>query len=139
MLALRAAGRRAFAVQSTELARDRARELGDAFVLVSQSGASAETVAALEQLDGAPVIAVSAQGDSPLVKAAHAWLPLGPLPDTRVSTLSYTATLQALGMLCDACSAVETGSGWERIPELAARGDRRRRGRQPSWPPPSPR
>ena len=50
MLALRAAGRRAFAVQATELrmARRARRELGDAFVLVSQSGASAETVAALE-------------------------------------------------------------------------------------------
>ena len=120
VLALRAAGRRAFAVQSTELARDGAATLGDAFVLVSQSGASAETVAALERIDGAPVIAVSAQAESPLVRAARAWLPLGPLPDTRVSTLSYTATLQALGMLSDALLGDRAVAGWDRIPELAA-------------------
>jgi glucosamine--fructose-6-phosphate aminotransferase (isomerizing) len=120
VLALRAAGRRAFAVQSTELARDGAGALGDAFVLVSQSGASAETVAALQRLDGAPVFAVSAQGESPLVRAARAWLPLGPLPDTRVSTLSYTATLQAVGMLCDALLGDRDAWVWDRIPELAA-------------------
>jgi glucosamine--fructose-6-phosphate aminotransferase (isomerizing) len=119
VLALRAAGRRAFAVQSTELAEEGVAELGDAFVLVSQSGASAETVAALERIGPAPVIAISAHAESPLVRAARAWLPLGPMADTRVSTLSYTATLQALGMLCDALLG-ERGV-WERIPEFAAR------------------
>jgi glucosamine--fructose-6-phosphate aminotransferase (isomerizing) len=96
--ALRAAGRRAFAVPATELHAG----LGDAFVLVSQSGASTETVAALERLAGAPVLAVSARGDSPLARGSGVWLPLGPRPDSRVATLSYTATVQALGMLCDA-------------------------------------
>ena len=42
-----------------------AARLGDAYVLVSQSGASAETVEALERLDGAPVVAVSAQRRQP--------------------------------------------------------------------------
>jgi glucosamine--fructose-6-phosphate aminotransferase (isomerizing) len=122
VLALRAAGRRAFAVQATELANPGAGGLGDAFVLVSQSGASAETVAALEQIAPRPVIAISARGDSPLAEAAQAWLPLGPLPDTPVATLSYTATLQALGMLCHALLGEPIrDSVWDRIPELAAR------------------
>ena len=118
VLALRAAGRRAFALQATELDDASARELADAFVLVSQSGASTETVAALERIQGVPMVAISARGDSPLAEAADAWLPLGPEPDTPVATLSYTATLQALGMLCDALLN-ETGSAWSDLPALA--------------------
>jgi glucosamine--fructose-6-phosphate aminotransferase (isomerizing) len=119
VLTLRAAGRRAFAVSSAELREPGASRLGDAFVLVSQSGASVETLAALERIDGAPVVAVSAHKDSPLARAARAWLPLGPMPDTPVATLSYTATLQTLGMLCDALLGRDSGGGWDRIPELA--------------------
>lgn len=124
VLALRAAGRRAFAVSSAEL-RDACRaRLGDAYVLVSQSGASVETLEALEALDGAPVVAVSARGESPLAQAADVWLPLGPRPDTPVATLSYTATLQALGMLCDALIGPGDGNGdsegaWARLPDVA--------------------
>lgn len=117
--ALRAAGRRAFAVSAAELGAACAAHLGDAYVLVSQSGASVETVQALEYLDGSPVVAVSAQGESPLARAADVWLPLGPYPDTPVATLSYTATLQALGLLCDVL--LEVGDRvWERLPSLAA-------------------
>ena len=118
---LRAAGRRAFAVSAAELGDDSAARLGDAFVMVSQSGASVETVDALEHIGRSPVVAISANGDSPLARAANVWLPLGPLPDTPVATLSYTATLQALGMLCDALLATPPReSGWDRLPELAA-------------------
>ena len=102
MLELRAAGMRVFSLSTAELREDRARELGDAFVLVSQSGASVETLEALTHVEGAPVVAVTANPDSPLARAAEVWLPLGPFTDTPVATLSYTATLQALGMLCDA-------------------------------------
>jgi glutamine---fructose-6-phosphate transaminase (isomerizing) len=121
MLALRAAGRRAFAVSAGELRDAGAARLGDAFVLVSQSGASAETVDALECIDGAPVVAISARGDSPLATAAQVWLPLGPMPDTPVATLSYTATLQSLGMLVDALLGQDGGTElWSRLGELAA-------------------
>ena len=121
VLTLRAAGRRAFALQATELdggAGTDPRKLADAFVLVSQSGASTETVAALERIQGVPMVAISARGDSPLAEASDAWLPLGPEPDTPVATLSYTATLQALGMLCDALLA-DAGSVWSDLPSLA--------------------
>jgi glutamine---fructose-6-phosphate transaminase (isomerizing) len=121
MVALRAAGRRAFAVSAGELRVDGAAKLGDAFVLVSQSGASAETVEALRYIEGAPVVAISANGDSPLARAADVWLPLGPMPDTPVATLSYTATLQALGMLCDTLLGTPSGETvWDRLADLAA-------------------
>ena len=71
VLTLRAAGRRAFALQATELAGTGPhppRELADAFVLVSQSGASTETVAALERIEGVPMVAITARGDSPLAR-----------------------------------------------------------------------
>lgn len=115
---LRQAGRRAFAVAPPDLAHARARDLGDAFVVVSQSGASAETVAVLEQLDDAFVVGISAARDGVLAKAANVWLPLGELADTPVATLSYTATLQALGLLCDELLGEEHGSDWDSLPEL---------------------
>jgi glucosamine--fructose-6-phosphate aminotransferase (isomerizing) len=118
--ALRAAGRRAFAVSSAELVQASAAGLGDAYVLVSQSGASVETLDALAALDGAPLVAVTARGSSPLAGAADLWLPLGPLPDTPVATLSYTATLQALGMLCDLLIGGELDPVWPRLPSLVA-------------------
>jgi glucosamine--fructose-6-phosphate aminotransferase (isomerizing) len=118
VMALRAAGRRAVAIPSAAFTDASASTLGDAFVLVSQSGASVETVQALERLQGAPVIAISANAESPLAKAADASLPLGPFVDTAVATLSYTATLQALGMLCD--QLVKTSSGWEDLPDLVS-------------------
>ncbi len=118
--ALRAAGRPAFNIASAELAESPAAALGDAFVLVSQSGASAETLAALERIGTAPVIVISSRGDSPLAEAARLWLPLGPRPDTPVATLSYTATLQALGMLCGALLGGAGGSHWDELPDLSA-------------------
>jgi glucosamine--fructose-6-phosphate aminotransferase (isomerizing) len=99
---LHAAGRRAFALHPSALTGDGIARLGDAFLLVSQSGKSTEVLDVLERLDGAPTIAVSAFGDSPLARGADAWLPLGPERDTAVSTLGYTATLQTLGLLTDA-------------------------------------
>jgi glucosamine--fructose-6-phosphate aminotransferase (isomerizing) len=117
VLTLRAAGRRAFSISPAELRDVRAAALGDAFVLVSQSGTSMETVQAIAHLDGVPAVAISAHGESPLAEAAGAWLPLGPILETEVATLSYTATLQALGMLCDAL--LETSSPWRRLPDMA--------------------
>src|SRR5204862_2398789 len=82
---------------------------------------SAESVAALEQLDGAFVVAISAAADGPMARAADVWLPLGPLPDTPVATLSYTATLQALGLLCEAVLDSERGADWDSLPDLVNR------------------
>jgi len=120
VLMLRRAGRRAFAVAPDDLGHSPARALADAFVVVSQSGSSAEPIAALEQLDGAFVVAISAAADGPLARAADVWLPLGTLPDTPVATLSYTATLQALGLLCDALLDADSGAEWDSLPGLVS-------------------
>jgi glucosamine--fructose-6-phosphate aminotransferase (isomerizing) len=113
---LQAAGRRAFAVRPGDVAAG----LADAYVFVSQSGRSAETLAAVERVAGAPVVAVSAAGDSPLARAASAWIPLGDTPDTPLSTLGYTATLQALGMLAETVVHGAPGGDWPRVPDMAA-------------------
>jgi glutamine---fructose-6-phosphate transaminase (isomerizing) len=112
---LRAAGRRAFAVGAAELV-ELPPDLADAYVVVSQSGRSAETLAAVERLAGRPVYAIAADGGSPVARAASAWLPLGDRPDSQLSTLGYTATLQTLGMLCEAIAGAPTD--WQAIPEL---------------------
>jgi glucosamine--fructose-6-phosphate aminotransferase (isomerizing) len=113
---LHAAGRRAYAIHPSALSGEGSRRLGDAFVLVSQSGKSTEILDVLERLDGAPTIAISAFGDSPLAQAADAWLPLGNEIDTAVSTLGYTATLQTLGLLTDAL--LEQTGEWDELPGL---------------------
>src|SRR5262249_50558410 len=75
------------------------------------------------------VLAISARGDSPLARAADAWLPLGPEEDTAVSTLGYTATLLTLGLLAEALLEAKAAGGaprgraaWGAIGEAAARG-----------------
>jgi glucosamine--fructose-6-phosphate aminotransferase (isomerizing) len=116
--ALRAAGRRAFLLAAEELTGPGAVQMADAFVLVSQSGRSSETLATLQAVGDAPTLAVTADGGSPLAAGARARLPLGPAPDTPVATLSYTATLQTLGLLADALTGASRGE-WERLPERA--------------------
>ncbi len=122
--ALRRAGRRAFAVTAPELATS--REAADAYVLISQSGASTETLEALEATGDAPRYVVSAKGDSPLAQSGR-WLPLGPRPDTALSTLSYTATLQALGILCEVLAPGSDQTDWEAVAGLFAAGLERHR------------
>jgi glucosamine--fructose-6-phosphate aminotransferase (isomerizing) len=117
--ALRAAGRRAFLLAAEDVTGPAAAGLGDAFVLVSQSGRSSETLATVQALGDAPTLAVTAHPDSPLAAAAGGRLPLGPAPDTPVATLSYTATLQTLGLLADALTGAHDDD-WRGLPELAA-------------------
>jgi glucosamine--fructose-6-phosphate aminotransferase (isomerizing) len=112
---LHAAGRRAYAIHPSALCGEGVARLGDAYVLVSQSGKSTELLDVLERLDGAPTIAISAFGDSPIARGADAWLPLGDEVDTAVSTLGYTATLQTLGLLTDAL--LERAGDWDSLPE----------------------
>jgi glutamine---fructose-6-phosphate transaminase (isomerizing) len=115
---LQAAGRRAFAVPPQAVTRT----LGDAFVLVSQSGASTETMAAFEAVQDAPTLALTSTPDGPLARAASAWLPVSAQPDTPVSTVAYTGTLQALALLGGALTA-DRAPGWS-PDELAQRAAR---------------
>jgi glucosamine--fructose-6-phosphate aminotransferase (isomerizing) len=93
---------------------------GDSYshLAISQSGRSRETVDALDAADG-PRIALTNDPAGPLGRAACTVVPLGCGADSAVSTLSYTATVQALGLIADHLTGQITPV-WERLPDLAA-------------------
>ena len=64
-------------------------------------------------------LALTNHPDSPLGEIADTVVPLGCAEDTSVSTLSYTATLQALGLLAERMSGRHR-TDWDRLPDLAA-------------------
>jgi glucosamine--fructose-6-phosphate aminotransferase (isomerizing) len=103
--------------------------LGDRIVAVSQSGRSRETVAALQGAPAAARVALVNIADSPLAEAAGVEdgglvLDLGSLPDSKVSTTGYTATVLALGLLAEAWLGAEPDPRWaelaDRIEETTA-------------------
>lgn len=71
------------------------------YVGVSQSGRSAEVVAALREVPAQRRIAVVNRTDSPVGALATHLLSLGNLPDSRVSTIGYTGTVLALVALAE--------------------------------------
>ena len=91
---------------------------GTAYLGISQSGRSTETVAALTAVTGHRLALTNDPG-GPLGRAADTVLPLGCGEDSAVSTLSYTATVQALGLIADHLAG-PASPGWERLPDLAA-------------------
>ncbi|GAA0607620.1 sugar isomerase [Kribbella sandramycini] len=100
--------------------RVRADELGDhpggfdpGFVVgVSQSGRSAETLAAFEGLTGVPRVALVNVAPAPLTEVAEYALDLGSEPDSYASTVGFTGTIVALDLL------VGTKPVWTRIDDL---------------------
>ncbi len=112
--ALRRVGRAVLAASASDLVEGVPDGLADAYLAISQSGRSAETVAAMELVSDGARVALTNDAQSPLAAHADSVLPLGCGPDTRVSTLSYTATLQALGLLADRL----TSRRWAHWPEL---------------------
>jgi len=100
--ALRAAGRAAVAVNPAELSDAVPAGLAEGYVAISQSGRSRETVEVLAAIEPGRRIGVTNDPGAPLATVVDTVLPLACDEDTRVSTLSYTATVQALGLLVDA-------------------------------------
>jgi glucosamine--fructose-6-phosphate aminotransferase (isomerizing) len=95
---LRSGGRSAFAVSSTELLEGGADSLGAAYIGISQSGKSSETVDAFSRLSK-PRLALTNSGGGPLAEAASVSLPIGSMPDTAIAVPTYTATLLAVATL----------------------------------------
>jgi fructoselysine-6-P-deglycase FrlB-like protein len=110
--AWRAAGIRAVAVSATELMQS--TPLADVYVALSESGRSAETVAALEHARGRRVGITNGPG-SPLTEVVDEVVLLDSGPDSPVYTTGYTATLQAVGMLGDHWAG--TTGDWAGLPE----------------------
>lgn len=82
--------------------------LGDAVIAVSQSGRSAETVAvqaALRSATGVLTAAVVNIPGSPVTRVSDLTVDLGAQRDSKASTIGFTGTLAALGVLADAWQA----------------------------------
>jgi len=79
---------------------------------VSQSGRSAETLAVLESIEQSQRYAVVNRTPSPIAAAATTVLGIGNIPDSYASTVGYTATVAALGILADAWDGGAIDPGW---------------------------
>jgi len=79
---------------------------------VSQSGRSTETLAVLESVAHERRYAVVNQTPSPIAAAAKVVIDIGNIPDSYASTVGYTATVAALGILADAWDGGRLDPGW---------------------------
>jgi fructoselysine-6-P-deglycase FrlB-like protein len=113
----RHAGLNAFPVSAPELSAAGPGS-ADVVVAISLSGRSAETVSAVRALKGIPTVGVTNDPGSPLADAVHTVLDLGCGKDSRASTVGYTSTLQALGLIGDYWSSHD--SDWAALPDLVA-------------------
>lgn len=86
---------------------------------ISQSGRSAETLAVLESVPEELRFAVVNSEPSPIGRIAST-LSLGNLADSYASTLGYTATVAALGMIADAWQGGTPDPGWSTLAETFA-------------------
>jgi glucosamine--fructose-6-phosphate aminotransferase (isomerizing) len=91
---------------------------------VSQSGRSAETLAVLESVDPARRYAVVNVVPSPISEVATGLLDLGSIPDSYASTIGYTATIAALGLLADAWDGGRIDPGWARLGTVFATAEK---------------
>ncbi len=91
---------------------------------ISQSGRSAETLAVLESVPEPLRYAVVNSEPSPIARIAST-ISLGGLPDSYASTLGYTATVAALGMLADSWDGGRLDAGWARLAEVFAQTEER--------------
>lgn len=112
----RRAGLRAFGLSAAELSAQDAAA-ADAYVLISESGRSTETLSVVEHVTGSPTLAVVNDPGSPLARACGQVLHLDSGEDSPVYTTGYTATLQALGLLGEHWSGRTTD--WSALPEQA--------------------
>jgi glutamine---fructose-6-phosphate transaminase (isomerizing) len=85
---------------------------------VSQSGRSAETLAVLESVDPAKRYAVVNTSPSPIAATARVVVDIGNIPDSYASTVGYTATVAALGILADVWDGGAVGIGWQDMADV---------------------
>ncbi|MET0813329.1 MAG: SIS domain-containing protein [Microbacterium sp.] len=90
---------------------------------ISQSGRSTETLAALDSVARDLRFAVVNSVPSPVSEAAARTLGLGSIPDSYASTIGFTATVVALGMIADAWDDGEIDPAWHALPDQVATVD----------------
>jgi glucosamine--fructose-6-phosphate aminotransferase (isomerizing) len=91
---------------------------------VSQSGRSAETLAVLESVDPSLRHAVVNMVPSPIAEIATGLLDLGSIADSYASTIGFTATVAALGMLADVWDGGALDEGWARLGAVFATAEK---------------
>ncbi|MBF4616008.1 SIS domain-containing protein [Curtobacterium sp. VKM Ac-1376] len=92
--------------------------LADAVLVVSQSGRSTETLAALRAAPAGHRWALTNASVSPVGNAADVALSLGGQPDSLVSSAGYTGTVAALGQLVDRWTTGSVAGSWGALPEV---------------------
>jgi fructoselysine-6-P-deglycase FrlB-like protein len=85
-------------------------------IAVSQSGKSTETLAVLNSIDRSLRMSVVNAKDSPVAAASSTNVSLGAIPDSYASTIGYTATIAALGMIAEAWDGSVVDPSWAQIP-----------------------
>ena len=116
--ALREGGVRTYRSSCADVPDDGA-DLADVYVGISQSGRSRETLQALLTVPRERRVAVVNHAGSPLEEQAGTVLSVGDLDDSRMSSIGFTATVAALGMLGDYLTHGAVDAGWERVAALA--------------------
>ena len=89
---------------------------GHPVVGVSQSGRSAETLAVLESVPANQRYAVVNTNPSPLADLATMVIDTGNIPDSYASTVGYTSTVAALGMIADGWDGGTIVPDWRDLP-----------------------
>ncbi len=84
---------------------------------ISQSGRSAETLAVLESVPPEQRCAVVNTNPSPIADVATTVIDTGNIPDSYASTVGYTSTVAALGILADAWDGGVIDPGWHDLPD----------------------
>ncbi len=115
---LRQRGRAALRVVASDYDRD-TFDFSDLVVALSQSGKSRETIDAVRGLTS-PTLAVVNMAGSPLAQACAGAIDFGSVPDSLASTVGYTASIVAMGMLTDAWTTGRPGDGWLSLGERLA-------------------
>lgn len=108
---LRARGKASFRVNAGECPLP--LPVGDHPVIgISQSGKSTETLAALNAVAREKRFSVVNVSRSPIAEASALAISLGDIPDSYASTIGYTATIAALGILAEAWDGGVIDQGW---------------------------
>ncbi|MDQ0822428.1 glucosamine--fructose-6-phosphate aminotransferase (isomerizing) [Arthrobacter sp. V4I6] len=114
---LRQAGIAAFRSACADVP-DEGTSLADIYVGISQGGRSRETIQALLTVPRERRMAVVNNSDSPLASEAGMVLGVGDLLDSRMSSIGFTATVAALGLVAEWITTGTTDAGWDNIGPL---------------------
>jgi glucosamine--fructose-6-phosphate aminotransferase (isomerizing) len=114
---LRQAGTAAFRSSCADVP-DEGPSLADVYVGISQGGRSRETIQALLTVPRERRMAVVNNSDSPLASEAGTVLSVGDLLDSRMSSIGFTATVAALGLLAEWITTGSTDAAWDNIGPL---------------------